>query len=64
MEDFWTLRREMSDKLSEKMAMLSKKQATKVKGEMLEALNEYSTKRGMSFPAEVLVVSGTKSRPA
>jgi ubiquinone/menaquinone biosynthesis C-methylase UbiE len=57
-EDFWTLRREMSDKLSEKMAMLSKKQATKVKGEMLEALNEYSTKRGMSFPAEVLIVSG------
>jgi hypothetical protein len=48
----------MSDKLSEKMAMLSKKQATKVKGEMLEALNEYSTKRGMSFPAEVLIVSG------
>jgi ubiquinone/menaquinone biosynthesis C-methylase UbiE len=58
-EDFWALRREMSDKLSEKMAMLSKKQATKVKGEMLEALSEYSTGRGMSFPAEVLIVSGT-----
>jgi ubiquinone/menaquinone biosynthesis C-methylase UbiE len=57
-EDFWTLRREMSDKLNEKMAMLSKKQATKVKGEMLEALTEYSTERGMSFPAEVLIVSG------
>src|ERR1700686_1921856 len=57
-EDFWTLRREMSDKLNEKMAMLSKKQATKVKSEMLDALNEYSTDRGMSFPAEVLIVSG------
>jgi SAM-dependent methyltransferase len=57
-EDFWTLRREMSDKLSEKMAMLPKKQATEVKREMLEALNEYSTDRGMSFPAEVLIVSG------
>jgi ubiquinone/menaquinone biosynthesis C-methylase UbiE len=57
-EDFWTLRREMSDKLNEKMAMLSKKQATKVKGEMLEALTEYSTERGMNFPAEVLIVSG------
>jgi ubiquinone/menaquinone biosynthesis C-methylase UbiE len=57
-EDFWTLRREMSDKLNEKMAMLSKKQATKVKGEMLEALTEYSTERGMSFPAEALIVSG------
>jgi hypothetical protein len=60
-EDFWTLRREMSDKLNEKMAMLSNKQATKVKSEMLEALNEYSTDRGMSFPAEVLIVSGAAS---
>jgi SAM-dependent methyltransferase len=57
-EDFWTMRREMSDKLNEKMAVLSKKQATKVKSEMLDALNEYSTDRGMNFPAEVLIVSG------
>ena len=57
-EDFWTLRREMSDKLSEKMAAFSNEQATKVTSEMLEALNEYSTDRGMSFPAEVLIVSG------
>jgi ubiquinone/menaquinone biosynthesis C-methylase UbiE len=57
-EDFWTLRRELSDKLNEKMAKLSKKQATEVTSEMLEALNEYSTDRGMGFPAEVLIVSG------
>jgi ubiquinone/menaquinone biosynthesis C-methylase UbiE len=62
-EDFWTLRREMSDKLNEKVSMLSKDQAAKVKHEMLEALGEYSTDRGMSFPAEVLIVSGAKSRP-
>jgi ubiquinone/menaquinone biosynthesis C-methylase UbiE len=57
-EDFWTLRREMSDKLREKMAMLSKEQASEVESEMLEALSEYSTGDGMSFPAEVLIVSG------
>jgi ubiquinone/menaquinone biosynthesis C-methylase UbiE len=59
-EDFWELRREMSDKLREKVAMLSKRQASEVKSEMLEALSEYSTDGGMSFPAEVVIVSGAR----
>ena len=63
-EDYWTLRCEMSEKLSEKAAMLSREQLTEVKRQSLEALRGYSTDRGMSFPAEVLIVSGTKSRPA
>src|SRR5258706_11764647 len=62
-EDFWTLRCEMSEKLREKIAMLSREQLTEVKREALEALREYSTDRGMSIPAEVLIVSGTKNRP-
>jgi len=62
-EDFWILRCEMSEKLREKIAMLSREQLTEVKREALEALREYSTDRGMSFPAEVLIVSGTKNRP-
>jgi ubiquinone/menaquinone biosynthesis C-methylase UbiE len=62
-EDFWTLRREMSDQLNKKMATLSTDQRAKVNGAMLEALREYRTGRGMSFPAEVLIVSGTKTRP-
>jgi ubiquinone/menaquinone biosynthesis C-methylase UbiE len=61
-EEFWTLRQEMSDKLREKMAMLSKEQASEVKSEMLEALREYSTENGMSFPAEVLIVSGASQK--
>jgi ubiquinone/menaquinone biosynthesis C-methylase UbiE len=60
--DFWTLRQEMSDKLREKMAMLSEKQASEVKSEMLEALSEYSTENGMNFPAEVLIVSGASQK--
>jgi ubiquinone/menaquinone biosynthesis C-methylase UbiE len=63
-EDFWTVRCEMSDKLREKVAMLSKEQLTEVKRQSLEALRGYSTDRGMSFPAQVLIVSGTKSPPA
>jgi hypothetical protein len=31
-----------------------------VKSEMLEALQQYSTDHGMSFPAEVLIVRGTR----
>jgi SAM-dependent methyltransferase len=63
-EDFWTLRCEMSEKLREKAAMLSREQLTEVKRQSLEALREYSTDRGMSFPAQVLIVSATKSSPA
>ncbi len=63
-EDYWTLRCEMSEKLREKIAMLSKEQATEVKRQVLDALREYSTDRGISFPAEVLIVSGAKSGPA
>ena len=61
-EEFWTLRQEMSDKLREKMAMLSKEQASEVKSAMLEALREYSTENGMSFRAEVLIVSGASQK--
>ena len=60
-EDCWTLRCEMSEKLREKIAVLSREQLTEVKGQVLEAFREYSTGRGMSFSAEVLIVSGTKN---
>ncbi len=63
-EDFWTLRCEMSEILRGKIARLSREQLTQVKRQALEAFREYSTDRGMSFPAEVLIVSGTKSRRA
>jgi len=62
-EDFWTLRCEMSEKLREKVAMLSTERLTEVRRQSLESLHGYSTDRGMSFPAEVLIVSGTKNRP-
>jgi ubiquinone/menaquinone biosynthesis C-methylase UbiE len=58
LEDFWTLRCEMSEKLREKFATLSGEQLAEVKRQTLEALREYSTDRGLSFPGEVLIVNG------
>jgi len=63
LEDFWTLRSQMSDKLRGKLAMLSKERRAELKREVLEALNPYSANGGMSFPAEVLIVSGGKPLP-
>jgi ubiquinone/menaquinone biosynthesis C-methylase UbiE len=63
-EDFWTLRLEMSDTLREKTAALSEDQMAEVRRDALASLREYSTHRGMSLPAEVLIVSAAKARPA
>jgi ubiquinone/menaquinone biosynthesis C-methylase UbiE len=63
LEDFWTLRIEMSEKLREKIARLSNDQMNEVKRQVLESLRESSTGSGMSFPAEVLIVSGVKAVP-
>jgi len=54
----------MSEKLREKVAVLSHEQLSEARREALEAMREYSTMRGMSFPAQVLIVSGAKGRPA
>ncbi len=63
-EDFLALRCEMSEKLREKMAGIPQERAKEVKREMLLAFREYSSERGVSFPSEVLIVSGAKSCPA
>lgn len=63
LEDFWTLRIEMSEKLRGKIAGLSNDQSARVRRESLESLGEYCTNSGMSLPAEVLIVSGTKAAP-
>lgn len=62
-EDFWTLRSELSETLRVKLAMLSRVQLTEVKRQAVEAFREYSTGHGMRFPAEVLIVSGGKNTP-
>jgi ubiquinone/menaquinone biosynthesis C-methylase UbiE len=59
-EDFWTLRSEMSDNLRAKLATLSKERLADLKRDVLEAFGAYSADRVVSFPAEVLIVSGGK----
>jgi ubiquinone/menaquinone biosynthesis C-methylase UbiE len=44
-EEFWTLRLEISEKLREKVATLSRDQMTEVKRQAIESLGEYSTER-------------------
>ena len=64
LEDFLTLRLEMSEKLRDKISKLSKEQVTEARRLARESLGEYSTERGLSFPAEVLIVRGMKDRRA
>lgn len=59
-EDFWILRREISERMRTKLALLSEPQLAALNREVLEAFSAYSSKDGMSFPAEVLIVSGAK----
>lgn len=59
-EEFWVLRVEMSDSLRHKITALSPELLSEAKREALQAMGEYSTAHGMSFPGEVLIVSATK----
>ncbi len=61
-EEVWTLRCEMSDKLRERLATLPPDALAQLKAEAIEGLREYATDGGMSFPAEVWIVSGTRPR--
>ena len=59
-EEFWTLRLEMS-KIRERIGVLSEDRLAELKREVLESIGEYATDRGVSLPAEVLIVSGVKA---
>jgi SAM-dependent methyltransferase len=59
-EEFWTLRCEISDKLRDKVARLSADQVADARREGIAALRPYSTAGGMQIPAQVRIVTGTK----
>jgi hypothetical protein len=60
LEDFWTLRSEMSDKFRTRLAQLSPPQLQALRGEVVEAIRTYSSKDEICFPSEVLIISGRK----
>ena len=59
-EDFWTLRMDMAEKLRGKIASLPAAKAAEIKQEVFQNLIPYAKGDGLSFPGEVLIVSGTK----
>ena len=59
-EDFWTLRLEISDKFREKVSSLSEENRAAMKREALASFREYSRGEGIRFPTEVFIVSGSK----
>ena len=60
-EDFWTLRSEMSEKLRSKLARLPETRLAELQREVVEAIREYESEGAIRFPAEVLIVSGGRN---
>ncbi len=59
-EEFLQLRTEMSEKFRGTIAAFSQAERARVTSELLDSLAEYYTGAGMSFPAEILIVSATR----
>ena len=60
-EQFWTLRVELSDTLRDRVHKLAPATLSLIEHEVGEAAQEYFAGGIMSFPAHALVVSATKS---
>ena len=58
LEQFWQMRSQTSGTLREKLASLPPDQARKVGLDVLEAVQEFFPNGQMSFPAQMLIVSG------
>ena len=59
-EGFWNLRMEMSEKLRERLATVQPDLLDDLKRPSIAPFHEYSSASGLSFPAEVLLVSARK----
>lgn len=59
-EEFWIMRSEISETLREKLKRLTPEQASRVATEVREAVCEFFPNGKMSFPAEVIIVTGSK----
>lgn len=59
-DEFWELRSETSGTLREKLGTLSTEQATRVAEDVKETVREYFPKGKMSFPAQMIIVTGRK----
>ena len=60
-KQFWEMRSETSGTLREKLAKLSTPQADLIAQEIQEAVREFFPNDQMRFPAQMIIVTGTKS---
>ncbi|HLG15025.1 MAG TPA: methyltransferase domain-containing protein [Blastocatellia bacterium] len=60
LEEFWSLRTELSDTLRQKLVLMSGDQIRSAKQDVESAAREYFQGGRMSFPAEVILVSAEK----
>jgi hypothetical protein len=58
--EFWEMRSEISETLREKLAKLSPAQALSVAKEIKEAVAQFFPNNQMSFPAQMIIVTGRK----
>jgi len=60
-EEFWTMRSEISATLREKLKAASVEARQRVKQGVLRAIKKYFPEDQMRFPAQMLIVTGSKS---
>jgi hypothetical protein len=60
LEGFWVLRTEISDKLRTKLTQVPEEQVLEIKRAFFAAARVYAHAGGLSFPSEVLIISGRR----
>lgn len=60
-EEFWTVRSEMSDSLRVKLGQLSEDKLLQIIEDVKDAMREFFTEGHMKIPAQVLIITGHKS---
>ena len=60
--EFWAMRSETSGTLREKLSKLSADQVLRVQQEVREATGEFFPNNQMSFPAQMIIVTGKKPK--
>lgn len=59
-EEFWTMRSETSEILREKLKSLTEEQTLRVAEKVQEKVREFFPNNEMSFPAQMMIVTGKK----
>ena len=61
-EEFWAMRSEISEILREKLTNLSNEQKSQIAAEVQHAVREFFPDGHMKFPAQMIIVTGSKPR--